>query len=222
MKLTPSASYSLIIGDTKMIIIEKHAEFHVRAKKESTTKPRARGYNFSYPVLNTIEITNILLFGGSIIIDIERFGKSKWTFDLGKSELTIERKNKVETHTIVDVEELCDEMLKYHRENSQELTEKNLRTLERKSASKIGNQNARKYQANTTSNEQENQPSEGVGILNQHGCETVQNEEVNPYKMAGKTKSDYGYDFLRFNKEEGKPEISSGQMKKMWEELAGS
>ena len=65
-----------------MLEIVKSSEFNARAVKPIDIKNKIPGYNFSYPVLNTIDICNILMLGGSIEISIERMGKSKWSYNL--------------------------------------------------------------------------------------------------------------------------------------------
>lgn len=127
-----------------MTIIINHAEFHSRATKEPNFKTKTKGYDFSYPVVNTIAIGNIFLSGGTINIKSERQGESIWSFNAEQSILTIERKGKTETHYIDDIEELYTEMSKHYHENCQRLTDKILRTSEKKSLSKSGNKNALK------------------------------------------------------------------------------
>ncbi len=53
-----------------MIEIVKSSEFNARAVKSIDLANKIPGYNFSYPVLNTIDICNILMIGGSIFIGI--------------------------------------------------------------------------------------------------------------------------------------------------------
>jgi len=115
-----------------MTKIIPNTDFHSRAMKEPTPKTKTPGYNFSYPVLNTIEIGNILMSGGSVDIQIERQGKSTWSFDERTSVLTIERGGRVEIHRIDNPMELYSEMSVHFNENIQRISELNLKTAEKK------------------------------------------------------------------------------------------
>ena len=127
-----------------MIEIIKSSEYNARAVKSIDLANKIPGYNFSYPVLNTIDICNILMIGGSIEISIERMGKSKWSYNLDTKELTIEKPTSTETHLITNTEELICEMDKYFNQNKDELWKKNYKTNIKKSISKRGNKNAQK------------------------------------------------------------------------------
>ena len=74
----------------------RHADFHVRAIQEPDFDNDIDGFDFSYPILNTIEIGNLLLRGGTKNITIERLGKSTWSYDKETSILKIVKKNKEE------------------------------------------------------------------------------------------------------------------------------
>lgn len=173
------------------VIIVNHAEFHARAMKEINIDTMTKGYNFSYPVLNTIEIGNILILGGTIDVHIERQGKSVWTFDTEKSILTIDRNERIENHYIYDTRELYNEMSKYFNENVKRLSEKNSLTSAKKRVSKIGNQNASKQPAIISNNKQEEKQAEGIGIFNQHRPEVIKNQEINIDKVANEEPTEF-------------------------------
>ena len=122
-----------------MLEIVKSSEFNARAVKPIDIKNKIPGYNFSYPVLNTIDICNILMIGGSIEISIERMGKSKWSYNLDTKELTIEKTMLPEKHIITDTTELIIEMDKYFNKNKAELWQNSYETNIKKSISKKGN-----------------------------------------------------------------------------------
>ncbi len=125
-----------------MIKIIKSSEYNARAIKPIDIANKIPGYNFSYPVLNTIDICNILMLGGSVEISIERMGKSKWSYNLDTKELTIEKPTLPEKHIITDTTELINEMDKYFNINQDELWQKTYKTNIKKSISKSGNKNA--------------------------------------------------------------------------------
>ena len=127
-----------------MLEIVKSSEFNARAVKPIDIKNKIPGYNFSYPVLNTIDICNILMLGGSIEISIERMGKSKWSYNLDTKELTIEKPTSTETHLITNTEELICEMDKYFNQNKDELWKNTYKTNIKKSMSKKAKKNAQK------------------------------------------------------------------------------
>ena len=139
-----------------MIEIVKSSEFNARAVKSIDLANKIPGYNFSYPVLNTIDICNILMIGGSIEISIERMGKSKWSYNLDTKELTIEKTTLPEKHIITDTTELIIEMDKYFNKNKAELWQNSYETNIKKSISKKGNKNAQKTKT-TNSKETSNQ-----------------------------------------------------------------
>lgn len=128
-----------------MVKIIKNTEFTARAMQAPDFKNKVPGYNFSYPVLNTIEICNLFIAGGTIEINIERMGKSKWAYDLNTTSLSVERKGVKNVYHICNTEELGTAMMQYCEANSSVLFEKNCETSSRKSKAKIGNQNAKKY-----------------------------------------------------------------------------
>ena len=139
-----------------MLEIVKSSEFNARAVKPIDIKNKIPGYNFSYPVLNTIDICNILMIGGSIEISIERMGKSKWSYNLDTKELTIEKPTSTETHLITNTEELIYEMDKYFNQNKDELWKNTYKTNIKKSMSKKAKKNAQKSET-SSSNEIDNQ-----------------------------------------------------------------
>ena len=133
-----------------MIEIVKSSEFNARAVKTIDIENKIPGYNFSYPVLNTIDICNILMLGGSIEITIERMGKSTWCYNIEAKELLIEKPTSTEKHMIIDTTELISEMDKYFNMNKEELWEKNYKTNIKKSISKRGNKNAQKAETSNS------------------------------------------------------------------------
>lgn len=133
-----------------MLEIVKSSEFNARAVKPIDIKNKIPGYNFSYPVLNTIDICNILMFGGSIEISIERMGKSKWSYNLDTKELTIEKPTSTETHLITNTEELICEMDKYFNQNKDELWKNTYKTNIKKSMSKKAKKNAQKSETSSS------------------------------------------------------------------------
>lgn len=127
-----------------MINIVKCSEYNVRAMKNPDFKEKIPGFNFSYPVMNTIDICNIFMSGGSIEISMNGKSKSVWSFETETNTLKITGKGIEEEHTIADVVELGEEMLKFFETNKAEIMEKTLETNMKKSQSKLGNQNAKK------------------------------------------------------------------------------
>lgn len=127
-----------------MIEIIKCSEYNVRVMKLPDFKEKISGFNFSYPVMNTIDICNILMSGGSIEISMNGRSKSVWSFDTETNTLKITGKGIEENHIISDVTELGEEMLKFFETNKAEIMKKTLDTNMKKSQSKLGNQNARK------------------------------------------------------------------------------
>lgn len=127
-----------------MIEIIKCSEYNVRVMKNPDFKEKIPGFNFSYPVMNTIDICNILMSGGSVEISMNGKAKSVWSFEIETNTLKITGKGIEENHIIADVAELGAEMLKFFEENKAEIMQKTLETNMKKSQSKLGNQNARK------------------------------------------------------------------------------
>lgn len=127
-----------------MIEIVKCSEYNVRVMKNPDFKEKIPGFNFSYPVMNTIDICNILMSGGSVEISMNGKAKSVWSFEIETNTLKITGKGIEENHIIADVAELGVEMLKFFEENKAEIMQKTLETNMKKSQSKLGNQNARK------------------------------------------------------------------------------
>ena len=133
-----------------MIEIIKSSEYNARAVKSIDLANKIPGYNFSYPVLNTIDICNILMIGGSIEISIERMGKSKWSYNLDTKELTIEKPTSTETHLITNTEELICEMDKYFNQNKDELWKNTYKTNIKKSMSKKAKKNTQKSETSSS------------------------------------------------------------------------
>ena len=96
-----------------MIEIMKCSEYNVRAMKQPDFKEKVPGFNFSYPVMNTIDICNILMNGGSIEISMNDRSKSVWLFETETSTLKITGNGIEEKHTIINTAELGKEMLNF-------------------------------------------------------------------------------------------------------------
>lgn len=126
------------------IMFLRHADFHVRAIQEPDFDNDIDGFDFSYPILNTIEIGNLLLRGGTKNITIERLGKSTWSYDKETSILRIVKKNKEEEHIIPNPKELYKAMSKYYHEEAPKIIDKNSDTQTKRIISMQGNQNAKK------------------------------------------------------------------------------
>ena len=47
-----------------MVTIEECSEYNVRAMKSPDFKNKSHGYNFAYPVMNTIDICDLFISGG--------------------------------------------------------------------------------------------------------------------------------------------------------------
>lgn len=126
-----------------MVDIKKNTKFTARAVQLTDFINNVKGYDFSYPVFNTIEICNLFLGEGPIEIQTERMGKSTWTYDSATNTLTIEQKGKKNTWYISDANKLGAAMIQYYNDNSQSIFDRNYETNMKKSKSKIGNQNAK-------------------------------------------------------------------------------
>ncbi len=94
--------------------------------------------------MNTIDICNILMNSGNKEISMNGRSKSVWSFETETNTLKITGKGIEENHTIADVVEHGEEMLKFFEANKAGIMEKTLETNMKKSQSKLGNQNARK------------------------------------------------------------------------------
>lgn len=134
----------MIENETAKIEIVKCSEYNARAMKNPDFKNRIKGFNFSYPVMNSIDICNILMGGGSIEISMNGKAKSQWSFDLETSILKITGKGIEEFHIIQNVEELGESIMEYFEKNKEEIIKKTLEMNDKKSQSKLGNQNARR------------------------------------------------------------------------------
>lgn len=124
------------------IIIEKCSEYNVRIMKTPDFKNKTHGYNFSYPLMNSIEICNLFISGGTIEVSMIGSPKSIYSFDEEKKTLTIQQKNKEQKYIIDNPSEIGETMIAYFESNKDEILTKTLETNLKKSQSKIGNQNA--------------------------------------------------------------------------------
>jgi len=59
-----------------MVTIINHSAYHARAIKMFDVKTGKPGYDFSYPILNTVDIDNLLIMGGSSSIQKERMDET--------------------------------------------------------------------------------------------------------------------------------------------------
>ena len=142
-----------------MITIEKCSEYNVRIMKTPDFKNKIHGYNFAYPVMNSIDICNLFISGGDTEISMNGKSKSTFSFNVDSNILTITEKNQKKLYTIDNPAELGETMVKYFEEHQSEILQKTLETNMKKSKSKEGNQNARKsdtQQLDTTDNLDEN------------------------------------------------------------------
>ena len=71
-----------------MITIEKCSEYNVRVMKNSYFDNMVCGFNFSYTVMNSIEIAILLISGGTIEIKPNGQAVSQWLFDKETSVLS--------------------------------------------------------------------------------------------------------------------------------------
>ena len=127
-----------------MVTIEECSEYNVRAMKSPDFKNKSHGYNFAYPVMNTIDICDLFISGGTTEVSMNGKSKSTFAFDMESKTLTITERGNTKSYTIDDPEKLGEAMIKYFEEHQPEILEKTRETNQKKSQSKIGNQNARK------------------------------------------------------------------------------
>lgn len=127
-----------------MVTIEKCSEYNVRVMKAPDFKNGSHGYNFAYPLMNTIDICDLFISGGAVEISMTGKPKSTFAFDMESKTLTIIERGNTKTYIIDDVQELGEAMIKYFEEHKDEVMQKTLETNLKKSQAKIGNQNARK------------------------------------------------------------------------------
>lgn len=183
-----------------MLTIEKSSEYKARAIKNTDFDNEIPGYNFSYPVINTVEICNLMIIGGSIDITMNGQSKSTWSFDKENLVLSINK----EKHYIADTKELGKAMIQYFDDNKLELMQKNLNTNLKKSQSKNGNQNAKKIQNIETSS-----------LLSSE----ITNTKIDPYKLSDKNKRDYQYDIDVYSKYLRNTDLTFEEIKKEWNKL---
>lgn len=127
-----------------MPIIEKCSEYNVRVIKKPDFKNKVHGYNFAYPVMNTIDICDLFISGGEKEISMNGKSKSTFAFDMESKTLTITERGSINTYIIEDMQELGEMMIKYFDEHQAEIFEKTRETNQKKSQAKIGNQYAKK------------------------------------------------------------------------------
>ncbi|MDY4819809.1 MAG: hypothetical protein SO206_06210 [Bacilli bacterium] len=127
-----------------MPIIEKCSEYNVRVIKKPDFKNKSHGYNFAYPVMNTVDICDLFISGGEKEISMNGKSKSIFAFDMENKTLTITERGSINTYIIEDMQELGEMMIKYFDEHQVEIFEKTRETNQKKSQAKIGNQYAKK------------------------------------------------------------------------------
>ena len=127
-----------------MVTIEECSEYNVRAMKSPDFKNKSHGYNFAYPVMNTIDICDLFISGGTTEVSMNGKSKSTFAFDMESKTLTITERGNTKSYTIDDSEELGEAMIKYFEEHQAEILEKTRETNQKNSQSKIGNQHAKK------------------------------------------------------------------------------
>ena len=121
-----------------MITIEKCSEYNVRIMKTPDFKNKIHGYNFAYPVMNSIDICNLFISGGDTEISMNGKSKSTFSFNVDNNTLTITEKNQKKLYTIDNPAELGETMVKYFEEHQSEILQKTLETNMKKSKSKEG------------------------------------------------------------------------------------
>lgn len=129
-----------------MVEIIKSSEYNARAIQDVDMDNGIEGYSFSYPVMNTIEICNLLIKGGSITIKSERMGTQDWFYDKETNILIIKDNKDEKKYYISDYKALGKAIQQYFNDNKEEILQKVLATNDKKSKSKLGNQNARKME----------------------------------------------------------------------------
>lgn len=127
-----------------MVTIEECSEYNVRAMKSPDFKNKSHGYNFAYPVMNTIDICDLFISGGTTEVSMNGKSKSTFAFDMESKTLTITERGNTKSYTIDDPEKLGEAMIKHFEEHQAEILEKTRETNQKKSQSKIGNQYAKK------------------------------------------------------------------------------
>lgn len=163
-----------------MVTIEKSSEYNVRALKNPDFDNKVQGYNFSYPVVNTIEISNLFISGGSIEITMKGQSKTTWSFDIEKSVLSInENKN-----YIADTKELGKAMIDYFENNKSEILQKTLDTNLKKSKSKVGNQNAKKTKETEDKKEKFDNNFGNITTPNVYTEKRFSEEAYDPYRKC--------------------------------------
>ena len=110
--------------------------------KSPDFKNKSHGYNFAYPVMNTIDICDLFISGGTTEVSMNGKSKSTFAFDMESKTLTITERGNTKSYTIDDPEKLGEAMIKYFEEHQAEILEKTRETNQKKSQSKIGNQHA--------------------------------------------------------------------------------
>ena len=111
-----------------MITIEKCSEYNVRIMKTPDFKNKIHGYNFAYPVMNSIDICNLFISGGDTEISMNGKSKSTFSFNVDSNILTITEKNQKKLYTIDNPAELGETMVKYFEEHQSEILQKTLET----------------------------------------------------------------------------------------------
>lgn len=140
-----------------MVTIEKSSEYNVLIIKTPDFKNKVHVHNFSYLVMNTIDICDLFISGGTTEVAINGKAKSIFAFDMKNKTLTITEKGNKKSYIIDDEQELSEVTINYFEENQNEILEKTREANLKKSKSKEGNQNAKKDEipkTTTKSNEE--------------------------------------------------------------------
>lgn len=94
-------------------MIEKCSEYNVRVMKTPDFKNKVHGYNFSYPVMNTIDICDLLISGGTTEVAINGKSKSIFDFDMENKKLTITEKGNKKSYIIEKIELTISKIAEY-------------------------------------------------------------------------------------------------------------
>ena len=100
-----------------MVTIEKSSEYNVRVMKTPDFKNKVHGYNFSYLVMNTIDICDLFISGGTTEVSINGKSKSIFAFDMKNKTLIITEKGNKKSYIIDDEQELGEVMINYFEEH---------------------------------------------------------------------------------------------------------
>lgn len=155
-----------------------NSDFTARAVKLGDWATKTRGYNFSYPVLNTIDITNLLMDGGQTKISAERMGMSIWSFNVDTSILSITKKGEKQDNKIDDVGELYQAMTDYFNEHKDDLAKKSIHSGKGKATT--AKSNSEKQPTTQTKNSSETDKKQKVRGLTEEEFAKMENSILYP------------------------------------------